>query len=299
MGVEVERTSVASIIAAARSNLKRDGKRDQVDEEDKTNEYEERGESLDEGSDSESGDSDSEDGESSDDEVDDAHHATSMESDVLKVRDGPKGKKKKITNEEQYEKPSDESNNEEESDDGETDSDEDEAEKAKAAAFFDSSHTTDQNDTIDTFTQLGLSRPLLRGVASMGFVTPTPIQASVLPVAMAGRDVCASAVTGSGKTAAFLLPVMERILQRGGGRSTLGLNAKKKTSALAATRCLILTPTRELAAQCVSMMTAIAKFTDLRCALIVGGAKNVLSQVSDWYDFFTGCSVNTRGRKGY
>ena len=93
-----------------------------------------------------------------------------------------------------------------------------------------------------------------------------------------------------GKTAAFLLPVMERILQRGGGRSTLGLNAKKKASALAATRCLILTPTRELAAQCVSMMTAIAKFTDLRCALIVGGAKNVMSQVGA--QLLTSCSMN-------
>ena len=113
----------------------------------------------------------------------------------------------------------------------------------------------------------------------MGFVTPTLIQASVLPVALAGRDVCASAVTGSGKTAAFLLPVMERILQRGGGRTTLG-GAKKKISSLAATRALILTPTRELAAQCVSMMTAMAKFTDLRASLIVGGAKNVNSQVS-------------------
>ncbi|EED95637.1 predicted protein, partial [Thalassiosira pseudonana CCMP1335] len=135
---------------------------------------------------------------------------------------------------------------------------------------------------IDSFSQLGLSRPLLRGVASMGFVTPTPIQASVLPVAMAGRDVCASAVTGSGKTAAFLLPVMERILQRGGGRTTMGgLNAKRKASALAATRALVLTPTRELAAQCVSMMTAMAKFTDLRAALIVGGAKNVMSQAAE------------------
>ena len=87
------------------------------------------------------------------------------------------------------------------------------------------------------------------------------------------------AFTG-GKTAAFLLPVMERILQRGGGRTTMGgSNAKKKQSSLAATRALVLTPTRELAAQCVSMMTAMAKFTDLRAALIVGGAKNVMSQV--------------------
>ena len=74
---------------------------------------------------------------------------------------------------------------------------------------------------------------------------------------------------------------MERILQRGGGRTTLGgVNAKKKQSSFAATRALVLAPTRELAAQCVSMMTAMAKFTDLRAALIVGGAKNVMSQVS-------------------
>jgi ATP-dependent RNA helicase DDX27 len=280
---------VASIIAAARSNLKRDGKQSEKEteeESDQASDDKSSGES--DGSESESGDSGSNDSDSSDDEVDDAQHATSMESDVLKIRDGPQRKKKKEVKSKdapskEAEASSDESNNEEDSDDDQEESDEEEqAERAKVAAFFDSSHTTDQNnDTIDSFTQLGLSRPLLRGVASMGFVTPTPIQASVLPVAMAGRDVCASAVTGSGKTAAFLLPVMERILQRGGGRSTMGLNAKKKASALAATRCLILTPTRELAAQCVSMMTAIAKFTDLRCSLIVGGAKNVLSQVSN------------------
>ena len=273
---------MASIIAAARSNLKRDEKHEGDGEV--GDETDVKGGSFEDGSGKENSDSESEsesESDSSDDEVDDAQHATDMESDVLKVRDGPlKGKKKgaKAYNEKEDEESSDESNNEEDSEDSQDE--EDVAEKAKAAAFFDSSHSTDQNDSIDTFTQLGLSRPLLRGVASMGFVTPTPIQASVLPVAMAGRDVCASAVTGSGKTAAFLLPTMERILQRGGGRSTLGLNAKKKASSLAATRCLILTPTRELAAQCVGMMTAIAKFTDLRCALIVGGAKNVMSQVS-------------------
>lgn len=285
MGVEVERTSVASIIAAARSNLKRDGK--QSRESEKGEEIEEKSDKMEE---SESSDEESEskssesDNSSSDDEVDDANHATSMDADKLTIRDGPKGKKKgtkvDLHKTKIGEELSDESTNKEESDNDQSDADEeDELERAKADAFFDSSHTTDQNESIDTFTQLGLSRPLLRGVASMGFVSPTPIQSSVLPVAMAGRDVCASAVTGSGKTAAFLLPVLERILQRGGGRSTLGLNAKKKASALAATRCLILTPTRELAAQCVSMMTAIAKFTDLRCALIVGGAKNVMSQV--------------------
>ena len=87
-----------------------------------------------------------------------------------------------------------------------------------------------------------------------------------------------SAQTGSGKTAAFLLPIMERILQRGGGRVQLKTSSKKANS-LAAIRGLILTPTRELAAQCLGMLTAMAKFTGLRATLVVGGAKNVASQV--------------------
>ncbi|KAL7537308.1 hypothetical protein ACHAXR_007730, partial [Thalassiosira sp. AJA248-18] len=325
-GASIERTSVASIIAAARSNLRRRGKEeDDGDDDDAADVVEgidqeegdgEEGHGSDSSgssssSSSDSDDDDDSDGESSsDDEVDDADRATnSMESDVLKVRERPqrkekRGKKKAVVappEEEEKGFSSDndndgsssssseegsESESDDDDDDGDDQDDEELREAAKAAKFFDSSSevTAAQNDNggIDSFSQLGLSRPLLRGVASMGFVTPTPIQASVLPVALAGRDVCASAVTGSGKTAAFLLPVMERILQRGGGRTTLGgMNAKKKQNSLAATRALVLAPTRELAAQCVSMMTAMAKFTDLRAALIVGGAKNVMSQAAE------------------
>ena len=330
MGAEVERTSVASIIAAARSNLRR-GKGDE-EENDKAK--------AEDGSDSSTSDSNNEDEDdasdddsssgssSSDDEVDDADKAAhSMESDVLKVQERPQRKKKgkeassatvvESTNEEDNESSSGDDDDEEEDEDveGDADCEEERKEASKAAAFFDSSHiATTQDSTIDSFSQLGLSRPLLRGVASMGFVSPTPIQASVIPVALAGRDVCASAVTGSefrllillltcnydlipqpfctklsvlfivqfsgGKTAAFLLPIMERILQRGGGRATLGgPNATRKQNSLAATRALVLAPTRELAAQCVSMMMAMAKYTELRAALIVGGAKNVMSQV--------------------
>ena len=80
---------------------------------------------------------------------------------------------------------------------------------------------------------------------------------------------------------AFLLPIMERILQRGGGRVQLkASNGRNKASSVTATRGLIMTPTRELAAQCLGMMTAMAKFTGLRALLIVGGAKNVNAQVS-------------------
>jgi ATP-dependent RNA helicase DDX27 len=64
------------------------------------------------------------------------------------------------------------------------------------------------------FSQLNLSRSLLRAVEACGYVTPTPVQAQVIPFALAGRDVCASAVTGSGKTAAFVLPFLERLLYR-------------------------------------------------------------------------------------
>jgi Superfamily II DNA and RNA helicases len=66
---------------------------------------------------------------------------------------------------------------------------------------------------------------------------------------------------------------MERILQRGGGKSHSASNKSQRQKSLAATRGLILAPTRELAAQCLGMMMAIGKFTDLRAALIVGGAK--------------------------
>mmetsp|Transcript_27393 Transcript_27393/g.57678 ORF Transcript_27393/g.57678 Transcript_27393/m.57678 type:complete len:962 (-) Transcript_27393:1336-4221(-) len=307
---EVERTSVASIIAAARSNLKRDkaeGGKEADDESDNDgSDSDGDGENVSD-SESRSGDGlsdDDSDSDSSDDEVDDAHQAAhTMESDVLKARERPQRKnikenqtgkslQEEINEQERSVSDQDDgggsSSEEDDSPNSDGDSDheideEDKAEAAKAAAFFDSATiTTSQEAAIDTFAQLGLSRPLLRGVASMGFVTPTPIQASVLPVALAGRDVCASAVTGSGKTAAFLLPVMERILQRGGGRSNLGgTNAKKKANSLAATRALVLTPTRELAAQCVSMMTAMSKFTDLRAALIVGGAKNVMAQAAE------------------
>jgi len=303
-GAQVERTSVASIIAAARSNLRRGGKEDGDAGSGSDQEEEADGSESSSSSDSDDGD-DSDDGSSSsDDEVDDADRASrSMESDVLKVRERPQrteknkksstpsAKKKEASseNEDQNDDDGSSQSSEDNSDSGESDSEneqdsdaEEQVEATKAAKFFDSSQSiTTQNDSIDSFSQLGVSRPLLRGVASMGFVTPTPIQASVLPVALAGRDVCASAVTGSGKTAAFLLPIMERILQRGGGRTTMGTQAKKKQNSLAATRALILAPTRELAAQCVSMMTAMAKYTELRASLIVGGAKNTMSQAAE------------------
>ncbi|VDD95411.1 unnamed protein product [Enterobius vermicularis] len=88
---------------------------------------------------------------------------------------------------------------------------------------------------IKTFDQLSLSRPLLKAVTSCGFTEPTLIQSACIPVALEGRDICACAATGTGKTAAFMLPILERLLYK----------PRKKS----VTRVLILVPTRELAIQ--------------------------------------------------
>jgi ATP-dependent RNA helicase DDX27 len=113
-----------------------------------------------------------------------------------------------------------------------------------------------------TFTEMNLSRPLLRSVQALGYTAPTPIQRRVVPLALAGQDVCGSAVTGSGKTAAYLLPVIERLLFATQGRR-----------AISATRVLVLVPTRELATQVQSMCSQLSQFVQpaVRCALVVGG----------------------------
>jgi ATP-dependent RNA helicase DDX27 len=122
------------------------------------------------------------------------------------------------------------------------------------------------NNSAETsmFSQLNLSRSLLRAVEACGYVNPTPVQAKVIPFALAGRDVCASAVTGSGKTAAFVLPFLERLLFR--------------PREVSATRVLVVTPTRELATQIYSVLLNLAQFTDVTCCLITGGKKDVKSQ---------------------
>ena len=108
-----------------------------------------------------------------------------------------------------------------------------------------------------TFGDLQLSKPLLKAISELGYSKPTPIQTAVMPRALQGSDICGSAVTGSGKTAAFLLPCLERLLH--------------VPRRIAATRILVLAPTRELASQCVEMGRQLARFTDVRLCLVVGG----------------------------
>jgi ATP-dependent RNA helicase RhlE len=109
-----------------------------------------------------------------------------------------------------------------------------------------------------TFASLKLHPSLLQGVKDLGFATPTPIQADSIPPAIDGRDVLACAMTGSGKTAAFLLPILHRMLQT--PRTQRG-----------SARALILSPTRELAAQTVEELNALGVHTPISAAAIIGG----------------------------
>lgn len=71
-----------------------------------------------------------------------------------------------------------------------------------------------ENQEITSFYQMNLSRPLMKGISAMNFVHPTPIQCATVPIALLGRDICGCAATGTGKTAAYMLPVLERLLYR-------------------------------------------------------------------------------------
>jgi ATP-dependent RNA helicase RhlE len=105
------------------------------------------------------------------------------------------------------------------------------------------------------FSSFGLHPDLLRGVKEMGFTRPTPIQQDAIPPAMEGRDVLACAMTGSGKTAAFVLPILHRLMPKRRG----------------VTRALIITPTRELAAQIDEHLSQMAVHTPMSGAAVYGG----------------------------
>ncbi|XP_044205601.1 probable ATP-dependent RNA helicase DDX27 isoform X1 [Thunnus albacares] len=114
-----------------------------------------------------------------------------------------------------------------------------------------------QYDDTLTFDDMNLSRPILKAVTALGFKQPTPIQKACVPVGLLGRDLCACAATGTGKTAAFVLPVLERLVY------------KPRTSQV--TRVLVLVPTRELGIQVHSVARQLAQFTSITTCLAVGG----------------------------
>ncbi|XP_016312571.1 probable ATP-dependent RNA helicase DDX27 [Sinocyclocheilus anshuiensis] len=121
-------------------------------------------------------------------------------------------------------------------------------------AFFEDASQYDENLT---FQDMNLSRPLLKAITTMGFKQPTPIQKACVPVGLLGKDICACAATGTGKTAAFMLPVLERLIYK-----------PRETQV---TRVLVLVPTRELGIQVHSVSRQLAQFTSISTCLAVGG----------------------------
>ena len=145
-----------------------------------------------------------------------------------------------------------------------------------------------------TFAELGLNEQILAGVATLGFNAPTPVQAAAIPAVLAGKDVVASAQTGTGKTAAFMLPTLQRIaVEKPGGAEkpeakepnasakpnvAAGRGAKRNakrgdTKRNAYPRALIITPTRELAAQIDDVAKSVCASTGQQAVIVTGGAR--------------------------
>lgn len=112
------------------------------------------------------------------------------------------------------------------------------------------------------FDMLGLAAPLLKAVSETGYTTPTPIQAKAIPLALQGLDLMAGAQTGTGKTAAFALPILQKLLP---------LASSSTSPAKHPIRALVLTPTRELAIQVEESIKVYAKHTALRSLVVFGG----------------------------
>lgn len=139
-----------------------------------------------------------------------------------------------------------------------------------------------------TFAELGLNEQILAGVATLGFNAPTPVQAAAIPAVLAGKDVVASAQTGTGKTAAFMLPTLQRIAVEKPGEAEKP-NAKEPNAAAgrsakrnakrgddkrnAYPRALIITPTRELAAQIDAVAKSVCASTGQQAVIVTGGAR--------------------------
>ena len=112
-------------------------------------------------------------------------------------------------------------------------------------------------EVTSVFSQFALHERLLKAVAELKFVEPTPVQAAAIPLALQGRDLRVTAQTGSGKTAAFVLPLLNRLVDLKGGRVEI--------------RSLILLPTRELAQQTLKQVQLFSQFTYIKAGLVTGG----------------------------
>ncbi|KAF6008349.1 hypothetical protein HII13_004135 [Brettanomyces bruxellensis] len=144
------------------------------------------------------------------------------------------------------------------------DEDEDEEEKQVDSAeaierFYDNKVGEEAKKSLfKDFQSLNLSRPVLKGLSTLGYTRPTPVQSAAIPIALMGKDVVAGAQTGSGKTAAYLIPIIERLLY--------------KPAHVASTRVVIMAPTRELAIQVADVARRISQFVSgITIGMAVGG----------------------------
>jgi ATP-dependent RNA helicase RhlE len=128
--------------------------------------------------------------------------------------------------------------------------------------------STESPSSTPDFTTLGLSDPILRAIIDAGYTTPTPVQLKAIPQVLAGGDLLAGAQTGTGKTAGFTLPILQLLSDKPAAGSTIGRP-----------RCLMLTPTRELAAQIEESVKTYGKYLPLKSMVIFGGV-NINPQTS-------------------
>ncbi len=124
------------------------------------------------------------------------------------------------------------------------------------------------------FAALGLAEPLVRAVLDEGYAHPSPVQVEVVPKVLAGRDVLVCAQTGTGKTAGFVLPILQHLAQEGEARANQSAPTRRHV------RALILAPTRELAAQITQRVSAYGQFLNLRHAVVYGGVSQRSQEVA-------------------
>lgn len=208
----------------------------------------------------EESESEDEEDEEEDEDEDDEDEGGELESDMGEAQSLSDDEEDPLATSDEEEDEEGEDDVEEDSSEESGSEDETQAEKDRKAAFFDSE--AGPTESHDSFLTMNLSRPLLKALTTLGFSKPTPIQAATIPVALLGKDVVGNAVTGSGKTAAFMIPMLERLLYRDKGKRS------------AATRCVVLVPTRELGVQCYEVGVKLATHTDIQLALLVGTFKS-------------------------
>ena len=134
-----------------------------------------------------------------------------------------------------------------------------------------SKETSPALEVATSFDELGLAAPILAAVTEMGYKTPTPIQSQAIPLVLAGRDLMAQAQTGTGKTAAFVLPLLQKMVAHANASASPARHP---------VRALVLAPTRELAIQVHESVVAYAKHLPLRSTVVFGGV-DMKVQIAD------------------